>query len=82
MGYLEELKRQADDVLAQQRQDIGALQRNTLLTDAACQTTARYLATLARQLNVLQPVSKRSGASTAARRSASSASAISAPIRA
>lgn len=58
MGYLDQLKRQADDVLAQQRQDIGALQRNTLLTDAACQTTARYLATLARQLNVLQPVSK------------------------
>jgi hypothetical protein len=58
VGYLEELKRQADDMLAQQRQDIGALQRNTLLTDAACQTTARYLATLARQLNVLQPVSK------------------------
>ena len=58
MGYLEDLKRQADDVLAQQRQDIGALQRNTLLTDAACQSAARYLATLARQLNVLQPVSK------------------------
>ena len=58
VGYLEQLKRQADDVLAQQRQDIGALQRNTLLTDAACHTTARYLATLARQLNVLQPLSK------------------------
>jgi hypothetical protein len=58
VGYLEDLKRQADDLLAQQRQDIGALQRNTLLTDAACQTTSRYLATLARQLNVLQPVSK------------------------
>ncbi len=58
MGYLEELKRQADDVLAQQRQDSGALQRNTLLTDAACASTARYLATLARQLEVLQPVSK------------------------
>jgi hypothetical protein len=58
VGYLEELKRQADDMLAQQRQDIGALQRNAMLTDAACQTTARYLSTLARQLNVLQPVSK------------------------
>jgi hypothetical protein len=58
VGYLEELKRQADDVLAQQRQDIGALQRNTMLTDSACHTTARYLSTLARQLNVLQPVSK------------------------
>ncbi|MGZ8259621.1 MAG: hypothetical protein ACXWUL_03605 [Caldimonas sp.] len=58
MGYLDELKRQADDVLAQQRQDIGALQRNTLLTDAACQSASRYLSTLARQLNVLQPVAK------------------------
>ena len=58
MGYLEELKRQADDVLAQQRQDVGALQRNALLTDSACHTASRYLATLARQLNVLQPVSK------------------------
>jgi hypothetical protein len=57
LGYLEELKRQADDVLAQQRQDIGALQRNALLTDAACNATARYLATLSRQLEVLQPVS-------------------------
>ena len=58
MGYLEELKRQADDMLAQQRQDIGALQRNAMLTDAACHTTSRYLSTLARQLNVLQPVSQ------------------------
>ena len=58
MGYLEELKRQADAALAQQTQDIGALQRNALLTDSACQTTSRYFGTLARQLNVLQPVSK------------------------
>ena len=58
MGYLEELKRQADATLAQQTQDIGALQRNALLTDSACQTAARYFSTLARQLNVLQPVSK------------------------
>ena len=58
MGYLEELKRQADAALAQQSQDAGSLERNTLLTDAACQTASRYFATLARQLNVLQPVSK------------------------
>ena len=58
MGYLEELKRQADAALAQQTQDIGALQRNALLTDAACQTASRYFGALARQLNVLQPVSK------------------------
>ncbi|HTJ04236.1 MAG TPA: hypothetical protein VL624_02750 [Caldimonas sp.] len=58
MGYLEHLKRQADDVLAQQRQDTGALQRNAMLTDAACHASSRYLFALARQLNVLQPVSK------------------------
>jgi hypothetical protein len=58
VGYLEELKRQADEALAQQTQDIGALQRNALLTDASCQSVSRYFATLARQLNVLQPRSK------------------------
>jgi hypothetical protein len=58
VGYLEELKRQADEALAQQTQDTGALQRNALLTDAACQTVSRYFGTLARQLNVLRPVSK------------------------
>jgi hypothetical protein len=58
VGYLEELKRQADAALAQQSQDVGALQRNALLVDAACHNTARYFGTLARQLNVLQPVSK------------------------
>ena len=39
MGYLEELKRQADEALAQQTQDVGALQRNAMLTDSACQST-------------------------------------------
>ena len=58
VGYLEDLKRQADDVLAQQRQDIGALQRNAMLADTACHAASRYFASLARQLNVLQPVSK------------------------
>jgi hypothetical protein len=58
VGYLEELKRQADEALALQTQDIGALQRNAMLTDSACQSTARYFDTLARQLNVLQPVAR------------------------
>ena len=58
MSYLEELKRQADAALAQQSQDTGALERNALLTDSACQSAARYFATLARQLNVLQPLCK------------------------
>jgi hypothetical protein len=58
VGYLEELKRQADAALAQQGQDVGALQRNALLVDAACHSASRYFGTLARQLNVLQPVAK------------------------
>ena len=33
VGYLDELKRQADEALALQTQDIGALRRNSLLTD-------------------------------------------------
>ena len=58
VGYLDELKRQADEAKARQTQDIGALQRNAMLTDSACQVAARYLNTLAQQLNVLQPASK------------------------
>ncbi len=58
MGYLDELKRQAEAARAQQTQDIGALQRNAMVTDSACQVAARYLNTLAQQLNVLRPASK------------------------
>lgn len=57
MSYLDDLKRQAEEARAQQTQDIGALERNALLTDSACQSAARYLNTLAQQLNVLKPVS-------------------------
>jgi hypothetical protein len=56
LGYLDDLKRQADELRARQSHDVGALERNALLTDSACQSAARYFATLARQLNVLQPV--------------------------
>lgn len=58
MGYLDELKRQAEEARARQTQDIGALERNAMLTDSACQSAARYFNTLAQQLNVLRPVSK------------------------
>lgn len=58
MGYLDELRRQADAAKAQSTLDIGALERNALVTDAACQSAFRYLATLAQQLNVLQPATK------------------------
>ena len=58
MGYLDELKRLAEQARAQQTQDIGALERNAMLTDSACQSAARYFNTLAQQLNVLCPASK------------------------
>ncbi len=58
MGFLDELKKQAEAAKAQQTQDVGALERNALLADSACQSTFRYFVTLAQQLNVLQPVSK------------------------
>jgi hypothetical protein len=58
MGYLDELKQQADAAKARLTVDTGALERNTLMTDAVCHSTFRYFSTLAQQLNVLQPVSK------------------------
>lgn len=58
MGYLDELKQQADAAKARQTVDTGALERNTLITDSVCHSTFRYFSTLAQQLNVLQPVSK------------------------
>ncbi|MGZ5132721.1 MAG: hypothetical protein ACXWJ1_15515 [Caldimonas sp.] len=58
MGYLDDLKRQAEALRAQQTLDTAALQRNALVTDAACQSAFRYFASLAQQLNVLQPVSR------------------------
>jgi hypothetical protein len=58
VGYLDELKLQADAAKAKQTVDSGALERNTLVTDAVCHSTFRYFSTLAQQLNVLQPTSK------------------------
>ena len=58
MGYLDELKRQADEARARSSVDLAALERNSLLTDGACNSAFRYLSSLAQQLNVLQPVSK------------------------
>ncbi|MEP7302953.1 MAG: hypothetical protein ABI699_15680 [Caldimonas sp.] len=58
MGYLDELKRQADEARARDTVDLAALERNSLVTDGACQAASRYLSSLAQQLNVLKPVSK------------------------
>ena len=58
MGFLDELKRQADAVKAQHTTDIDALDRNAMLADSACKSALRYFTTLTQQLNVLQPASK------------------------
>jgi hypothetical protein len=58
VGYLDELKRQADAARALQTRDAGALERNALVTESACQSAFRYLVTLTQQLNVLQPPCK------------------------
>ena len=58
MGFLDDLKRQADALQAQQQTDASALERNTQLADAACKSAFTYLDTLVRQLLVLKPVSK------------------------
>jgi hypothetical protein len=58
VGYLDDLKRQAEEAKAKQTLDVAALDRNAMVTEAACQTAFRYLASLAQQLNVLQPTSR------------------------
>jgi len=57
VGFLDDLKRQADALKAQQDGDSASLERNTALTEAACKTVFAYFNTLAPQLNVLLPPS-------------------------
>jgi hypothetical protein len=58
VGFLDDLKRQAEAVKAEQTVDVAALERNTLLAESACKTVFTYFDTLLRQLEVLKPVSK------------------------
>ncbi len=58
MGFLDDLKRQADAAKAAQNTDTASLTRNAALCDAACKTAFAYLSTLGQQLEVLQPRSK------------------------
>jgi hypothetical protein len=57
VGFLDDLKRQADALKAQQTGDSASLERNSALTEAACKTVFSYLNNLAPQLNVLKPAS-------------------------
>ncbi len=58
MGFLDDLKRQAEAAKAGQATDTAALERNALLAEAASKTVFSYFDTLIRQLEVLKPVSK------------------------
>lgn len=54
MGFLDDLKRQADAARGQQAVDTAALARNMAAVETACSDTLRYFMELAPQLNVLQ----------------------------
>lgn len=56
MGFLDDLKRQADALKTQQGEDTALLARNAALVEAACKGAWQYCFDLAQQLNVLQPV--------------------------
>lgn len=58
VGFLDDLKRQADAAKALQHTDTGALARNAQLADAACFGASTYFGSLAQQLDVLRPRSK------------------------
>lgn len=55
VGFLDDLKQQADAARAQQSSDHAALARNTALVEAACLAAFRYFTSLAAQLEVLKP---------------------------
>lgn len=57
MGFLDDLKRQADALREQQDNDSASLQRHTAAVEAACKAALAYLNTLAPQLETLRPVS-------------------------
>jgi len=57
MSFLDDLKRQAHDLQAVKSIDHAALARNTALAEAAATEACRYLAELAKHLEVIRPVS-------------------------
>lgn len=56
MGFLDQLKQQADAVKSAQQQRDGHRERQAMLTDAACKAAYQYWLQLAQQLEVLKPV--------------------------
>ena len=57
MGFLDDLKREADAARALQTRDTSTLERNAALAELVCKTAAAYFFSLAQQLDVLMPVS-------------------------
>ena len=55
MGYLDDLRKRADALAGQQRDDAEAFRRNAGAVETACMASFRYWLDLARQLNVLRP---------------------------
>jgi hypothetical protein len=55
VGFLDDLKRQAEALKTKQTIDTAALARNAALVESACKSTLQYWMDLAQQLNVLLP---------------------------
>jgi hypothetical protein len=61
MSYLQQLKRQAQALQAEQGNQQQGAEANTLATEVACQRVWNYFGDLARQLNVIEPAATQLG---------------------
>lgn len=61
MSYLQQLKRQAQALQAEQGQQQQGLEGHVTATEVACQQVWNYLSDLARQLSVIEPAATRLG---------------------
>src|SRR5882724_5742590 len=55
VGFLDDLKRQAEAIKTQQTVDVAALARNTALADAACKSVLQYWMELAACVSEVRP---------------------------
>ena len=58
MSFLQQLKKQANDLQSRQGQAVQHLDANVAATEDTCQTVWHYLSELAAQLNVIQPAAR------------------------
>lgn len=59
MGFLDQLKQEAQAVQARQGEAVQHLDAHVAATEGTCQQVARYLSELAAQLNIIQPPARR-----------------------